>query len=86
MFEYCRFIERINYECNHARVGIDSQDRCLAMCVVQMCFVKNSDSDENSPCWVEIVSTQAVDYVHSKSHLSHDIRTNGLHDHILLLL
>lgn len=63
MFEFNRFVDKVNYECNPARVALDSQDRCLAMCVVHICFVKNSDCDETCPCWTEIVLTPAVDYV-----------------------
>ena len=46
---------------------MDSEDRCLAMCAVHLCFIKNSKNDEGAPCWVEIILTQAMQYVKSKS-------------------
>jgi hypothetical protein len=36
------------------------------MCVVHLCFVKNSVNDDDSPCWVEVVLTRAVQYVKRK--------------------
>ena len=63
LFDYRRFVEKINYECHPARLAIDSEDKCLAMCAAQLCFVKNSDSDDGSPCWVEVLLTRAVQYV-----------------------
>ena len=59
-------MERINYECHPARVGADTEDRCLAMCAVYLCFVRNSVNDDDTPCWVEIVLNQALDYVKRK--------------------
>ena len=66
LFNYRSFIEKINYVCHPAKLALDSEDKCLAMCVVHLCFVKNSDSDDGAPCWVEVVLTRAVQYVKRK--------------------
>ena len=59
-------MERINYECHPARVAVDTEEKCRALCAVHLCFVRNSESDDDAPCWVEIVLTQALDYVKRK--------------------
>ena len=59
-------MEKVSHVCHPVRINDFTEEKCLSLCIVHLCFVKDGANDEDTPCWVEIELNRAEAYVKRK--------------------
>ncbi|XP_046857357.1 unconventional myosin-IXa-like isoform X2 [Xenia sp. Carnegie-2017] len=63
VFDFKKFVEKVSHVCHPVRINDVTEEKCLSLCIVHLCFVKDSANDEDTPCWVEIELSRAEAYL-----------------------